>query len=59
MTKFFEWFDRNRKAVGYTVGTMNILVGLNHFVNADAGLAVLWLVIGTFLIWDAYAYTAK
>lgn len=54
MTKFFQWFDRNRKPVGYTVGGMNILVGLNHLYNTEALLSLLWISIGLFLIVDAY-----
>lgn len=54
MSKFFEWLGRNRKPVGYTVGGLNVLVAINHAANGDMGLAVLWAVIGSFLIWDAY-----
>ena len=27
--KFFMWFDRNRKTIGYTVAGINILNGLS------------------------------
>jgi len=53
MSKFFEWFGRNRKPVGYTIGALNLLAALNYYLNGQTSLAVLWIVIGMFLIWDA------
>lgn len=57
MSKFFEWLGSNRKPVGYSLGALNILVAVNHLYNTEFGLAVLWFVIGSFLIWDAYDAT--
>jgi hypothetical protein len=51
--KFLEWFGRNRKPVGYTIGALNLLAALNYYLNGQTSLAVLWIVIGMFLIWDA------
>lgn len=54
MSKFFSWLWSKRKPVGYTIGGLNVLVAVNHFYNDQIGMAVVWLVIGSFLIWDAY-----
>lgn len=51
--KFMVWFSANRKPIGYTVGGMNVLGGVNHALHGDFGLAVLWIVIGGLLIVDA------
>lgn len=56
LEKFMLWFERNRKPIGYTIGGLNVLSGLNHALHGDAGLAVLWIVIGGFLIIDARTY---
>jgi hypothetical protein len=56
MSKFFEWLSSKRKAVGYTIGGLNLLAALNYYLTGQTGLAVLWVVIGMFLIWDAAEY---
>ena len=56
MSKFMEWFGRNRKTIGYTIGGLNLLVAVNHLVHGQWGLAVLWFVIGGFLVFDAYEF---
>jgi hypothetical protein len=56
MNKFMEWFGRNRKPIGYTIGGLNVLAGLNHAAHGNFGLAVLWIVLGSFLIWDAHEF---
>jgi hypothetical protein len=53
MSKFLEWVSRNRQKIGYTVGGLNLLAALNHLVLGQWGLAILWFVIGGFLIYDA------
>ena len=53
MTKFLDWMNRNRKQIGYTVGVLNMLVALNHYIQGQSGLAALWFVIGVMFIWDA------
>jgi hypothetical protein len=56
MNKFFEWVYAKRKAIGYTVGGLNVLAAVNYAFNGQTGMAVLWTVIGLFLIWDAYEF---
>jgi hypothetical protein len=56
MNTFLDWFYRNRKTIGYTIGGLNILSGVDRAVNGDWGLALLWFVIGAFLIIDAYEF---
>lgn len=54
--KFFEWLGRNRRSIGYTAGGLNLLVALNHLIQGDIGLAVLWLFIGVMMVIDVGAY---
>jgi hypothetical protein len=54
--KIFEWLGRNRRPIGYTVGGLNLLVALNHLIQGEIGLAVLWLFIGVMIVIDVGAY---
>jgi hypothetical protein len=56
MDKFFVWFGNNRKAIGYTIGGVNILSGINFAFQGNYGLALLWLVIGGALILDSHQF---
>jgi len=56
LEKFFVWFGNNRKTIGYTIGGLNVLGGVNHALHGDYGLALLWFVIGGFLILDSYEF---
>ncbi len=56
MDKFLEWFHTKRKTIGYTVGGLNVLVGVNHLLHGDFGLALLWFAIGMMLIMDSYDF---
>ena len=50
--KFIEWFGRNRRTIGYTVGGLNLLVALSHLIQGQYGLMLLWLVIGSMIVFD-------
>ena len=54
--KFFVWFGRNRKEIGYTVGGFNLLIALSHLIQAQYGLALLWLFVGALIIFDTWEY---
>ena len=56
MNKFLDWFYKNRKTIGYTIGGLNLLSAVNYAVNGDYGMAVLWTVIGAFLVIDTYEF---
>ena len=56
MNKFLDWFYKNRKTIGYTIGGLNLLSAVNYAVNGDYGQAVLWAVIGAFLVIDAHEF---
>ena len=53
MDKFFEWFGRNRKTIGYTVGGLNVVNGLLGLLFGNVFGGLLWLVIGSAIIVDA------
>jgi hypothetical protein len=56
MKTFLSWLIRYRKPIGYVIGGLNLLAALNYWINGQAALALLWVVIGSFIIWDAYDY---
>lgn len=56
MKRFFKWLDNNRRAIGYTVGGLNIVAAMNYAWLGLTTLAVVWTVIGVFLLWDTYEY---
>jgi hypothetical protein len=56
MEKIKGWLWSNRSKIGYTIGALNLLSGISYAVNGDYGLAVLWLVIGSFIIYDVKTY---
>ena len=56
LDKFIVWFGNNRKTIGYTIGGVNVLSGINYVVQGNYGLALLWLIIGGAIILDSYEF---
>ena len=56
MSKFSEWFTKNRKTIGYTIGGLNLLAAANYYFQGDVGLACLWFVIAMGILFDTYEY---
>jgi hypothetical protein len=56
ISKFLDYVYSKRKPIGYTVGGLNVLVGVNHLLHGDFGLALLWFAIGMMLVMDAYEF---
>lgn len=54
--KFLDLLYAKRKPVGYTLGGLNVLAGVNHALHGDFGLAMLWFAIGMMLVMDAYEF---
>lgn len=52
LDKFFVWVGRNRHPIGFTVGGLNILASLSHLVTGSWGLAVLWFIMGAYIVYD-------
>jgi len=44
--KFFIWFDRNRKTIGYTVAGLNILSGLSLLASGQNANGWLQIFLG-------------
>ena len=44
--KFFMWFDRNRKTIGYTVAGLNILSGLSLLASGQSANGWLQIFLG-------------
>jgi hypothetical protein len=56
LDKFIVWFGNNRKAIGYSIGGVNVLSGINFAFQGNYGLALLWLIIGGAIILDSYEF---
>ena len=52
MDKFLNWFGRNRKTIGYTVGGLNVVDGVVSMAFGDYTNGMLWLVVGTVILID-------
>jgi hypothetical protein len=53
MIKFMEWFGRNRRTIGYSVGGLNVLNGVLSVSQGDTVSGVCFIVLGAALIFDA------
>jgi hypothetical protein len=53
MEKFFEWFGRYRKTIGYVVGGVNLGAGIAAIAGGSFWPGALWLVLGAAIILDA------
>jgi len=53
MDKFFEWFGRNRKTIGYVVGGANLGSGVAHILVGNFWSGIVWLILGSAIILDA------
>lgn len=56
MNTFFEWVGRNRKTIGYVIGAMNILAGINDIAVGSNITGGMFLAIGALILLDAKAY---
>jgi hypothetical protein len=56
MDKFFVWFGRNRKTIGYTIGGLNLLLAVNYLIQGQYGMAMLWLLIGGMIVYDTRGF---
>jgi len=52
MDKFFEWFGRHRKTIGYVVGGANIGSGIVQIASGSFWPGIVWLVSGAAIILD-------
>ena len=59
MNKIYEWFTEYREQIGYVVGTLNLLTGLDELINGDTSFGILFLVLGTVIILDAKVFGNK
>lgn len=53
MDKLYDWFVRNWKPIGYTVGTVNIISGLGDMMTGSVWFGLFWVLLGSFIIYDA------
>jgi hypothetical protein len=53
MNKFYSFFLRYRKPIGYTIGGINILNGLADLALGFPVWGILWIILGALIIADA------
>jgi hypothetical protein len=56
MDRFFEWFGRNRKTIGYTAGVMNVITGVIDSLSGNINQGAMFLLIGIVIIIDAKTF---
>lgn len=56
MEKFSNWFGRNRKTIGYSIGGLNIVSGLGQMADGQLWPGIVWLILGVALVFDAYEF---
>ena len=56
MNTFLNWVSTNRRAIGYTIGGINLWGSLQYLSNGEYGMAVLCVAIGGFIVFDAYRF---
>jgi hypothetical protein len=54
--KFVQWFERNRKSIGYTIGGLNIVSGLGQIADGQVWAGIVWLMLGVALVFDAHQF---
>ena len=52
--KFAVWFGTYRKQIGYTIGGINVLGGLQYFAQSNTAQGWLYVMVGGILILDAW-----
>jgi len=56
MNTFLDWCGRNRTKIGYTIGGLNICLGLVDLFVGNYGTGFLWLTIGFLIITDTKGF---
>jgi hypothetical protein len=54
MSKFLEWFDRNRRTIGYCIGTANIIDGTLLVIFGEYSFGIFWMLLGAFIVFDSW-----
>jgi len=52
--KFTVWFGKYRKRIGYTIGGINVLGGIQYLANGNTSNGWLYIMVGGILILDAW-----
>ena len=53
MDKFFNWFNKNRRVIGFTIGGLCLLSSVTNLLAGDAIACVLYFLVGVMIIVDA------
>ena len=56
MEKFMEWFGRNRKTIGYSIGSINVLNGVASVAIGDTLNGIFFIVLGSAIIFDSKVF---
>ena len=53
MDKFLTWLNKNRRAIGFTIGGLCLLSSVTNLLAGDAIACVLYFLVGVMIIVDA------
>lgn len=56
LNQFLNWFGKNRKPIGYTIGTVNVLGALQYFYQGENISACVSLVLGLAILLDTWEF---
>lgn len=55
MDKLVFWFSENRKKIGYTLGILNLLLGVNSVITGQTNNGIIMIFVGSVIIFDAWS----
>lgn len=55
LEKFVFWFTENRKKIGYTLGGINMVCGVNSLALGHTNNGLILLFVGFVLVFDAWS----
>ena len=57
MTKdnIITWLTINRKKIGYTLGILNLLVGVNSLLSGQTNNGLIMIFVGSVIVFDAWS----
>ena len=53
--KLMFWFSENRKKIGYTLGILNLLVGVNSLLSGQTNNGLIMIFVGSVIVFDAWS----
>ena len=55
INKFVFWLGENRKKIGYSIGIVNMLCGVNALAFGQTSIGIIQFFVGFVLVFDAWS----